>query len=96
VHAQAGASALSVMRFSADMVEAVAEHHAEPGLVPSVLGRLLVAADAVALEIDPGETAETNAPVSTALEALSLTPTAADAVVVEVRAARAGLLSFAS
>jgi len=92
-HAEVAASALGVMRFPADMVEAIAGHHAAPGVVPSLLGRLLVAADAVALEIDD-RPAEVNAPAGVALEALSLPPTAVDAVVAEVRADRAKLASF--
>jgi len=92
-HAVVAASALGVMRFPADMVEAIAEHHAAPGRVPSLLGRLLVAADAVALEID-GRPAEANAPVGTALEALSFPPPAVDAVVAEVRTDRTKLAAL--
>src|SRR5207245_6714615 len=46
-HAQVGAAALGVMRFPVEMVEAIADHHARPGVVRSRLGHLLVAADAV-------------------------------------------------
>ncbi len=93
VHPRVGASALSVMRFPADMVEAVAEHHVAPGRVPSLLGGLLVAADAVALDVAADDT-EQHAPVGAALEALGLPPTAAEAVLAEVQVARAGLMSF--
>src|SRR6476646_5312177 len=36
-HAQVGAAALSVMRFPAEMVEAIGEHHTTPSLVGSLL-----------------------------------------------------------
>jgi putative nucleotidyltransferase with HDIG domain len=93
VHTRAGASALSVMRFSADMVEAVAEHHTAPRGVPSLLGRLLIAADAIALEV-AGFDAETNTPVGAALDALSLPANAADVLLAEAVAARGALTSF--
>jgi putative nucleotidyltransferase with HDIG domain len=93
MHPKVGASALSVMRFPADMVEAVAEHHAAPGLVPSLLGRLLVAADAVALDV-AADAAEPHPPVDAAVEALGLWPTEAETIVSEVRVVRPGLLSF--
>jgi putative nucleotidyltransferase with HDIG domain len=94
VHPHVGASALSVMRFPADMVEAVAEHHLPPTATPSLLGRLLVAADAVALEVAafPGET---NAEVGAALDALRVPSTGAETLVAEVRAASWGLSTFA-
>jgi hypothetical protein len=54
---------------------------------------LLVAADAVALEV-AADADEPHAPAGAALEALGLSPTAADTVVAEVGVARAGLLDF--
>lgn len=92
-HAQVGAAALSVMRFPADMVEAIAEHHSEPKSVASLLGRLLIAADAVALEID-GLDHEENVEVGYALEALEISPSAGDGLVDEVRRDQANLSSF--
>src|SRR5207244_4569135 len=38
-HAEVGAAALSVMRFPADVVEAIGSHHTPPAEVTSQLGR---------------------------------------------------------
>jgi putative nucleotidyltransferase with HDIG domain len=92
-HAQVGAAALAVMRFPAEMVEAIGGHHTPAGLVPSLLGRLLIAADAVALAVD-GIDAEENAPVADALEALDLPASAAPGMVDEVRGDQENLSSF--
>ena len=45
-HADVGAAALSVMRFPADMVEAIGAHHTPPAEVTAHMGRVLIAADA--------------------------------------------------
>jgi putative nucleotidyltransferase with HDIG domain len=92
-HAQVGAAALGVMRFPAEMVEAIATHHTAPSLVPTALGRLLIAADAVALEVD-GVESEENAPIGEALEALELPASAAQSMVDEVRGDQENLSSF--
>ena len=92
-HAQVGAAALGVMRFPAEMVEAIGEHHSEPATVVPLLGRLLIAADAVALEVD-GVDSEENAPIGEALESLEIPATAADALVEEVRRDQENLGSF--
>jgi putative nucleotidyltransferase with HDIG domain len=92
-HAQVGAAALGVMRFPAEMAEAIGEHHSDPKTVTSVLGRLLIAADAVALEVD-GVSHEENAEIGDALEALEIAATAADGLVDEVRRDQENLGSF--
>jgi putative nucleotidyltransferase with HDIG domain len=92
-HAQVGAAALGVMRFPADMVEAIAGHHTAPALVTPLLGRLLIAADAVALEVD-GVDSEENAPIGEALEALDIPASAAESMVDEVRNDQENLSSF--
>jgi len=93
-HAHIAASALGVMRFPADIVEAIDEHHGAPGGgVASSWGRLLIAADAIALAIDES-TSETNVPLGPALDAAGVPESAADALVDEVRAARGQLASF--
>jgi len=93
-HAHIAASALGVMRFPADIVEAIDEHHGAPGGgVASSWGRLLIAADAIALAIDES-TSETNVPLGPALDAAGVPESAADALVDEVRAAREQLASF--
>jgi putative nucleotidyltransferase with HDIG domain len=92
-HAQVGAAALGVMRFPVEMVEAIGGHHTTPGLVPSLLGRLLIAADAVALAVD-GIDFEENAPIGEALEALEVPASAAQGMVDEVRGDQENLSSF--
>jgi putative nucleotidyltransferase with HDIG domain len=92
-HAQVGAAALGVMRFPADMAEAIGEHHSDPKTVKSVLGRLLIAADAVALEVD-GVNHEENVEIGDALEALEISASAADGLVEEVRRDQENLGSF--
>ena len=92
-HAQVGAAALGVMRFPAEMVEAIAEHHSDPPTVTSLLGRLLIAADAVALEVD-GVNSEENVEIGDALEALEIAASAGDGLVDDVRRDRENLSSF--
>jgi putative nucleotidyltransferase with HDIG domain len=92
-HAQVGAAALGVMRFPADVVEAVGGHHREPHGVTSLLGRLLIAADALALEVD-GSYAEENVGIDDALDALEIAPSASDGLVDEVCRERESLNSF--
>ncbi|MGO9876341.1 MAG: HDOD domain-containing protein [Acidimicrobiia bacterium] len=92
-HAQVGAAALGVMRFPAEMVEAIAGHHSAPTLGSPLLGRLLVAADAVALAVD-GIDSEENAPIGETLEALELPASAAEGMVDEVRGDQENLSSF--
>jgi putative nucleotidyltransferase with HDIG domain len=92
-HAQVGAAALGVMRFPADVVEAIAQHHSPPAQVASLLGRLLIAADAIALEVD-GVDSEDNAPIGEALDSLGVSATSGDNLVDEVRRDQADLRSF--
>ena len=58
-----------------------------------MLGRLLIAADAVALEVD-GVDSEDNAPIGEALEALDIPASAAENMVDEVRGDQENLSSF--
>ena len=92
-HAQVGAAALGVMRFPAEIVEAIAGHHRRPHGVTSLLGRLLIAADALALEVDDGD-AEDNVGIDDALEALEIAPSASSGLVEEVRSEQENLRSF--
>lgn len=92
-HAEVGAAALGVMRFPAEMVEAIGGHHTTPSLVAPLLGRLLIAADGVALAVD-GIDSEENAPIGEALEALDIPASAADGMVDEVRGDQENLSSF--
>ncbi len=92
-HAQIGAAALGVMRFPAEVVGAIAEHHREPTAVTSALGRLLIAADAVALAVDGIDTEE-NVTIGDALEALEIAPALGDGLVADVRRDQDNLASF--
>ena len=92
-HAQVGAAALGVMRFPAEIVEAIAGHHREPRGVSSLLGRLLIGADALALEVDGGY-AEENVAIGDALAALEIASSAGDGLVDEVCRERENLNSF--
>ena len=92
-HAQVGAAALGVMRFPADVVEAIAQHHSPPAQVASLLGRVLIAAGAIALEVD-GVDSEDNAPIGEALDSLGVSATSGDNLVDEVRRDQANLRSF--
>ena len=58
-----------------------------------MLGRLLIAADAVALEVD-GVDSEQNAPIGEALEALDIPASAGEGMVEEVRSDQENLSSF--
>ena len=92
-HAEVGAAALGVMRFPADMVEAIGAHHTEPTKITPVMGRVLVAADAVSIEVG-GITSEQNAPLADALEALDIPGAAAESLVDEVRNDQDNLAGF--
>ncbi len=92
-HAEVGAAALSVMRFPAEMVEAIGAHHTPPAQVTSPLGRVLIAADAVAIEIDH-VTSEQNAPLDEALEALEMPAGAGESLLDEVRSDQDNLAGF--
>ena len=92
-HAEVGAAALSVMRFPAEMVEAIGSHHTPPAQVTSTLGRVLVAADSVAIEIDQVKS-EQNAPLGEALEALEMPADAGESLLAEVRADQDNLAGF--
>jgi putative nucleotidyltransferase with HDIG domain len=92
-HAEVGAAALSVMRFPAEMVEAISTHHTPPAEVATPLGRVLIAADAVALEVD-NITSEQNAPLTEALAALEMPESAGESLVSEVRSDQENLAGF--
>src|SRR5262249_3141487 len=85
--------ALSIMRFPADMVEAVGEHHGPLARVASPWGRLLIAADTVALTIS-GCDHETNATLASVADTFGWPGAVADALVDEVRVPRADLPKF--
>ena len=92
-HAEVGAAALSVMKFPGDLTDAIATHHNVPADVGPVLGRLLIAADALAISVD-GVTHEHNAPIGETLEALEIPASAEEALLEEVRRDQENLAGF--
>jgi putative nucleotidyltransferase with HDIG domain len=92
-HAEVGAAALGVMRFPQEMVDAIAAHHTDPTQVTSALGRLLAAADAVAIEVD-GITSEQNVDIEVALEALDVPASSKQGLVDEVARDKDNLAGF--
>jgi putative nucleotidyltransferase with HDIG domain len=92
-HAEVGAAALAVMKFPPDLTEAIGQHHTPPAEVTTTLGRLLVAADAIAIVVD-GVTHENNAPIGEALEALDIPASAEESLVEEVRRDQENLAGF--
>jgi HD-like signal output (HDOD) protein len=92
-HAEVGAAALGVMRFPAEMVEAIGSHHTPPAQVTSHLGRVLVAADSVAIEVDKVQS-EANVPIEEALEALDIPGSGAEALIEEVSKDQENLAGF--
>ncbi len=92
-HAEVGAAALGVMRFPTDMVDAIGAHHTDPAQTPAQLGRLLVAADALALEVD-GFTSEQNIAIGVALEAIEIPASAEASLLEEVKRDQENLAGF--
>ena len=92
-HAEVGSAALSVMRFPAEMVDAIGYHHTPPAEVTSLLGRLLIAGDAVALSLD-GFTSEQNIEIGAALEALEIPASAEQSLLEEVARDQENLAGF--
>jgi putative nucleotidyltransferase with HDIG domain len=92
-HAEVGAAALATMKFPAELTEAIRAHHTVPAQVTTMLGRLLVAADAIAIAVD-GAVHEQNAPIGDALESLSIPASAEDALIEEVRRDQENLAGF--
>lgn len=92
-HAEVGAAALSVMRFPAEMVEAIGAHHTPPAEVTGHMGRVLIAADTIAITVD-GIESEENAPLEEALEALDIPAASAEGLLEEVRSDQDNLAGF--
>ncbi len=91
-HAEVGAAALGVMKFPAEFVNAVGTHHMAPHTVESLLGRVIVAADSIACELEP--VTENNCDVETALAALGLPPDSGQSLMDEVRQDEENLAGF--
>ena len=92
-HADVGAAALSVMRFPVDMVEAIGAHHTPPAEVTAHMGRVLIAADSIAIDLDHIKS-EQNVPVDEALEALDIPAAASESLLDEVRNDQDNLAGF--
>jgi putative nucleotidyltransferase with HDIG domain len=92
-HAEVGAAALAVMKFPPELCDAIKRHHDVPAEITTTLGRLLAAADAIAIAVD-GAPHEQNAPIAEALEALEIPASAAEALIEEVRRDQENLAGF--
>ena len=92
-HADVGAAALSVMRFPVDMVEAIGAHHTPPAEVTAHMGRVLIAADSIAIDLDHIRS-EQNVPIDEALEALDIPAAASESLLEEVRNDQDNLAGF--
>jgi putative nucleotidyltransferase with HDIG domain len=92
-HAEVGAKALIVMKFPQELSEAIGVHHSNPAEVESQLGRLLIAADAIGIEVD-GVVNETNVEVGEALAALGLPDGSAQSLIDEVKSDQENLAGF--
>ena len=69
-HAEIGAAALGVMKFPAEFVTAVGVHHHAPNQVESLLGRVVITADAIACSLNT--VAECSCDLDAALTSLGL------------------------
>jgi putative nucleotidyltransferase with HDIG domain len=92
-HADVGAAALSVMKVPPELCEAIGAHHTAPHEVTTRLGRMLIAADALAIVVD-NVTHEQNVSVGEALTALEIPPDAEAALLEEVRRDQENLAGF--
>jgi putative nucleotidyltransferase with HDIG domain len=92
-HAEVGAAALATMRFPAEMVEAISLHHTNPAEVTPLLGRLLVAADSLAITVD-GITSEQNWEIGPALETLDIPANAEESLLEEIKRDQENLAGF--
>lgn len=93
-HADVGAAALGVMKFPPELVEAIGHHHHRPADVASLLGRLLIAADAIALRVDGGGANEDNVEIGEALVALEIPASAEEGLLAEVTDDQDNLAGF--
>lgn len=92
-HAEVGAAALGTMRFPSEMVEAISLHHTNPAEVTPLLGRLLIAADGLAIAVD-GISSEQNFEIGTALEAIDIPANAEQNLLDEVARDQDNLAGF--
>lgn len=93
-HADVGAAALGVMKFPPELVEAIGLHHHRPADVEPLLGRLLIAADSVALRVEGGGAAEDNVEIGEALVALEIPASAEEGLIAEVSDDQDNLAGF--
>lgn len=93
-HPAAGAEVLAACRFPADFVAAVASHH-EAGDTAGLLGRVVVAGEALAVAaMGACEPPEPSVPLDRALADAGLDPQAAEFLVEATRAEAEGLAAF--
>lgn len=92
-HAETGASALALMRFPDDLVDAVGSHHRDVSEARSALGRLVITAESLAAHVNGGGPGE-HASIPDAVRALDLPASAVETLLEEVRQDRAHLAAF--
>ncbi len=91
-HAEVGAAALGVMKFPAEFVTAVGVHHSDPNQVETLLGRVIICADAIACELNA--VTEQNCTIEAALESLGLPPESKQSLLDEVVSDQENLTGF--
>lgn len=91
-HAEVGAAALAVMKFPPELTAAIATHHLNPLSIEPMLGRIVLAADAIACAIEP--TMESNIAVCDALVAIGLPADAEESLLEEVGRDKDNLAGF--
>ena len=75
------------------MVEAINHHHTNPAEVSSLLGRLLVTADALAIAVD-GITSEQNYEIRPCLESLDIPANSEQSLLEEIARDQENLAGF--
>lgn len=91
-HAEVGAAALGVMKFPAEFVTAVGVHHSDPAQVETLLGRVIICADAIACELNA--ISEQNCTIEHALVALGLPPESKQSLLDEIVSDQENLTGF--
>lgn len=84
-HAQAGADVLDSWRFPKSFVRAIAGHHNHPEQIPELLGRIVVAGETIALQLDDSMAHDGACDLAEAIESLGIHPNRTRRLVLDVR-----------
>lgn len=84
-HSQAGAEVLDAWRFPRSFVRAIESHHQRPEEVSEMLGRVVIAGEALALQIDDTMAHDDVAPLDEILAAVGIEATRARRLVAAVK-----------